>query len=542
MRFFESSAERRQRIDEKKEQLYKLKTPNLVETLNSQTQRNSSSEMTDTKKMVAPGSKDAPRFKSTKPEELRRFIRLMEDLWKEAGVEDDEKKKLMIGKYADQESEEEWAAFRSFEKGNSWKEFKKELIENYPEAAAAERGTPARLRQLCAETSRIRLGDMPSLYAFRRAFLAEAKKLLKPPEAMANRELVELFIGCLTESMASAVLQFLGTSMANSKPKDKDASSDKDATADKETDVKERRPEDKYDLEDVCKAAILVSENSQGMYNLMKKESASNKEERGVFLYQPAVSEAKALTDKIEELEGVQALEKDRLVSMTKTMESKIGGIEDLIKKLMTQSQPSDSKGGCKGDCKGNGCKTHESSGNTMQKWGKSMENEKCFYCGRMGHFQGDCDDLKEQIRIGHLKVNPEGRLRLRDGSLIPGYPHGASIKERVEKHYSKRPSQFHYGACDDEDLTGPMVPAYPAQLLHVDDAEKRRVRLEKELDLLEKEEALELRRLKLEREEKKLEKSSGGSRSTNLVDLLGQLTDDEMAAIIAARSGSSFQ
>ena len=38
------------------------------------------------KRMVAPGSKDAPRFKSSKPEELTCFIRLMEDLWKDAGV------------------------------------------------------------------------------------------------------------------------------------------------------------------------------------------------------------------------------------------------------------------------------------------------------------------------------------------------------------------------------------------------------------------------------------------------------------------------
>ena len=29
--------------------------------------------------------------------------------------------------------------------------------------------------------------------------MAEAKKLVKPPAAMSNRELVELFIGCLTD-------------------------------------------------------------------------------------------------------------------------------------------------------------------------------------------------------------------------------------------------------------------------------------------------------------------------------------------------------
>ncbi|KAF8806711.1 hypothetical protein BYT27DRAFT_7102176, partial [Phlegmacium glaucopus] len=148
--------------------------------------------MAGTKTMVAPGTRDAPKFSSKKPQELRRFLRQMEDLWKEAGIVDDEDKKTSIGKYADQESEEEWTALETHEQGHSWEEFKKELVENYPESAAAERGTPARIRQLCAETRNIRLGDLQALYAFRRAFMSEAKKLLKAPAAMANRELVEL--------------------------------------------------------------------------------------------------------------------------------------------------------------------------------------------------------------------------------------------------------------------------------------------------------------------------------------------------------------
>jgi hypothetical protein len=91
----------------------------------------------------------------------------MEDLWQEAKVTDDQAKKAMIGKYADQESEEEWTAFDSFSDGYSWEEFKEELIENYPEAAAAERGTPSRIRQICSKAGKIEQGDMTALYAFR---------------------------------------------------------------------------------------------------------------------------------------------------------------------------------------------------------------------------------------------------------------------------------------------------------------------------------------------------------------------------------------
>ena len=118
------------------------------------------------KAMISSGAQHVPKFSSRRPEELSRFLWMMEDLWKDAEVNDDGEMKEMVRKYADQDTEEEWKALENYKHGKIWEEFKTELIANYPEATAAEQGTPARIRWLCKEMKRIQLGDPTTLYTF----------------------------------------------------------------------------------------------------------------------------------------------------------------------------------------------------------------------------------------------------------------------------------------------------------------------------------------------------------------------------------------
>jgi hypothetical protein len=488
--------------------------------------------------MLAPGARDAPKFTSKKPEELLRFMRMMEDLWREAGVTDDEAKKEAIGKYADQASEEEWSALETFEKGRSWEEFKAEIIENYPEAAAAERGTPARMKLLCQGTTPIELGDLPALYAFRRAFMVEAKKLSKPPAAMSNRELVELFLCCLASSMRATVLQYLGNTAPASSSKGK-APADGGEAANK---TKGRRPEDKYDLDDVSEAAIRVSENSQGMFHLMRGASTEPTGDRGVFLFNQPTQGATNLSQKFEELEGAQAQEKDRLDSVNKTLDSRFSELESMMKKLLAQTESSQAEKSVNKD----GAMVNTSTSTTgasgaAPRWGKPMANEECYACGTMGHFQADCEYLKAQVSAGNLKYNPEGKLRMRDGALIPAFPKGACLRERLDKYLARRSAQLFQGDFDEEDdYKLPTTTRGIYQLLNnAEDPERRRARLERELDMREREEALELRKIKLEREEKKLaETSNKKTRAAHVQDLLEQLNEEELASLKVARSG----
>jgi len=299
-----------------------------------------------------------------------------------------------------------------------------------PEAAAAERGTPARLRQLCNETQGIRLGDLTTLYTFRRSFLAEARKLTKPPTAMSNRELVELFIGSL--SMA-----------------------------------------EKSQLKEGRKTGMILTKSSV--------ESAS---ERKVLLYNP-VSDNNKLTQKLEELENIQSQEKDKAELANKSLDLRFTELEKLIKTLFVQGkeqgQASTENPGWRGKQydPNSGVKLGMPGG--MPKWGgnsKGSEGYGCFYCGGKDHFIPECEEMKEDVKNGLVKMNADGKLRLSDGSFIPNIPSQGTIKEKVMRHYASLPT------------TRPT-----AQLLNTsEDPVSRRARLERELELKEREEALELR------------------------------------------------
>jgi hypothetical protein len=448
---------------------------------------------------------------------------MMEDLWGQAGIEEDEDKKASLGKYADQESEEEWKAFETYPIGHTWKEFKEELMLNYPEAAEAERGTPARIKQVCRDMKGIKFGDMGALYAFRRAFMAEAKKLQVEPPAMSNRELVELFIGTLSPPFATAVIQFLGNKMET-------VHQARVAAGVSQT---PRRPEDRYDLEDVCKAAIQVSENSQGMFHLMKT-GVEKTETRRESSFSQYPSETSNLVQKVEGLENNQAVEKDKLDIANKNLNNRFNDLEKMMKDMMNQSQNGNGNGNKREPVEqynpNNGVKLGQPG--TIPKWGPSSNgrsNDKCFYCGSKNHYIPECDELKNDIRTGYVKQNQEGKLRNGDGGAIPFLPNNLSIKERIEKQKHWKQNQFYCEYDESDYIAEPVMPMYPAQFMNTtESSDSRHARLEKELKL--KEDELELRKLRLEKEERRQEQNKGSNPTQLLEKVLEQISTKEEA------------
>jgi hypothetical protein len=457
----------------------------------------------------------------------------MEDLFAESEVTSDNDKKISIGKYADQDSEEEWRALGTFEKG-SWNDFKKELLDNYPEAAAAERGTPARLRQVCKEANGIVLGDLDALYAYRRAFLAEAKKLTRNPAVMSNRELVELFISGLSVPMANTLLQYLGSAR---RPEDESKEASQSSTGGDGV----QRIEDRYKLEDVCKAAIQVSINAQGMLQLAGKWTKS--ERREMTMVQSSSGEDTSVLNKLELLEETQAREKDRLTVVNKQLESKLESIEELIKSLVTSQGRGTSnyvQNFSSGNRENMGTipgKGGPSQGDNQQRWGRNRAME-CFGCGSLEHFQDKCEKVKHHLRIGNLKFNGEKKICLADGERVPNIPYGASLIERMERYYENKPSQAFYGSFEEvEERAGGSLYTYGEYTgKAVDGREQQLAQLEKELNLKEKESLLRAKQLKLESEARAEEKSK--ARASHVLEMLGQLADDDLVQLKENKSG----
>ena len=321
--------------------------------------------------------------------------------------------------------------------------------------------------------------------------MAEAKKLLIPPAVTSNRELVELFVGRLSMGMGSLVLQHL----ANSGEKESTRVEKSENSKDPE-DRPSRRPEDRFDLEQVWKAAVAVLENYRGIFHWTDKNATKvpvgEREVLTLRAQEPGYQaiDMGMLAHRIEELENARAAEVDKFLDIEKVMETKINEqVESKMKTMLALAHTPE-----KQQSKQNGSSFKNSPNGflgkpgSMPKWNRSIENEKCFYCGNKGHFVPNCEELKAEIQIGNIKVHTDGKLRLSDGvTKIPPGPPGMTMKERVEGSQNGGVKSAYYeGFYENED--GVYIPAmakYSSQYMVTgESAKKRRLRLEQELEL----------------------------------------------------------
>lgn len=186
----------------------------------NQTQKKANSQPS-VKTLVQMANKNFPRpqegrqpwFKRERPEEMMRFIEILEDCFKESSITDEADMIKKAGKFTDPRTEETWKALDLYRGGN-WKDFVQELKDSYSETIDMELGNVKALDRVCRRAGTIKLRDYKGLLDFIREFNAERSRLEKglgttATPIISNKELVDKFMRVLHPDFASLVLSVL---------------------------------------------------------------------------------------------------------------------------------------------------------------------------------------------------------------------------------------------------------------------------------------------------------------------------------------------
>ena len=71
---------------------------------------------------------------------------------------------------------------------------------------------------------------------------------------------------------------------------------------------------------------------------------------------------------------------------------------------------------------------------NTTPEVASAIRNFLCNFCGREGHFLGNCKIVEEYIQEGKCRKNSEGRIVLPTGAFLPKAIIGRFMKERFDE------------------------------------------------------------------------------------------------------------
>jgi hypothetical protein len=330
------------------------------------------------RRMPQPGEKNAPEFDVDKPQELHRFFERMDDWYTIESIVVDAEKKRRLVRYTDVDTEQQWKAMPEFING-TYDEFKEAILASYPKAVDVNRGSVEALKKKVRNLGMIDVSEKDVLLSLVRIMTAEVAKLKKlNPPIHTNRELVEIFLKCLTKGFAAKVAQKLSIHRVSTALA---------PNANQQGLQQPRNTEDMFDISEVMEMAKLTAQEHANPF-------------------------AKYLGVSMSDSGGGETIAK---------LEETVASLKDTIKLQQANYQMIDQKLGAlvqastRNQQSGNyGMRT----GNFAQ--GNSMGTEfKCFYCAELGHRVSDCVHLLAHMNKGWIK-RVFGQLKLPDGQNIP--------------------------------------------------------------------------------------------------------------------------
>lgn len=401
-----------------------------------------------------PGTRAAPSFEKDRKEELYRFLENCEELWRKYKVQDEDMKKNQACRYADAHSARIWKATRAFRDSTTWEEFKKGLIELYPEVKDLKYGSVAELNRLFQETRQITEYNREGLYELIRELGPILHALNENTSAVSNREVVERFLAALSNSFRSSVKDRIETQAAiNSRieilegelkkkagqaaqPGGGNGGNTAPTAADRDTAAAGSPPirhaDDPYKIDEVIETAKSIVNMRTGTgtavaVNPLRITDSNNPDE---VAGKSAVKIEATLIESFGRLESI--------LQTFAANQEKQGEVNTnrLISTLQQQRQPVYSQPSVQPQMQVAPAPRSMARTNTMN-------SEECYYCNEFGHRQSECPSKATHLSKGWIVQKNDGTqgFTMGDGGRIPADPTKLR-KQRVEEYMTRKQNE----------------------------------------------------------------------------------------------------
>jgi hypothetical protein len=89
---------------------------------------------------------------------------------------------------------------------------------------------------------------------------------------------------------------------------------------------------------------------------------------------------------------------------------------------------------------------------------GPACETRVCNFCGVVGHYIPECEEVEAYIKEGKIRKNADGKIVLSTGAFCPRTIPGRWLKEHVDEWHRRNPGQLIKNVVNTAVVVGGMV------------------------------------------------------------------------------------